>query len=1197
MTELKYINKNGDLFKSKKYNNSNEKITEGRLSYSRSFSYTNHININSIYNQSLFSNNPKKEIKLGQFIFEKKIGEGTFGKVILAKDEITKEKVAIKILEKRKILKETNISKLEREIKILKLLRHNNIVHLYNVIETNNYLYLVMEYIKGIELFDYINQKQLLSEKEACKFYQQIISGIEYLGKVKIVHRDIKPENLIISNNDTIKIVDFGLSNTYFNENLLCTACGSPCYAAPEMIKGEKYSGICIDIWSSGVVLYAMLCGVLPFEDNDNDELYRKISKGKFDIPEFLSDYAKDLIHRILNVDPNKRYNIDQIKSHPWFNQLNPKLYMTEGLLIKNVVVPIDENIVNMMAKKYIFNEQEIKIDLILNEHNEITTIYYLILKKIIREGKKTIGDMRSDIFVKYIHDKKNQLSYYDNDFNLIINERVYGRKEYLKKIKKKNIRQISETKNIKKHYLIDNDAVFNINSRISEKNIRGNSVLITNQKKLDINNDNNNNDNNPNIKNSLKYIVNYSNKKIETKKDNKISVRLWKKIYTKKLLKKKNNSRNNNNFSFYFNKNNRSMNNKVIQKANLSFYKNDNKEKNNSINNIIKNYNLNNKIQENNKDNACKFSFNKKLISMTNKLDIKYRTNSAFKNYINHNNNNISNNQKNNSINSNSMINDNQNQNSISAYSSINYNYNYNKPILFSHRTNRIKKFNNKQIYSNRQTIKVDRMKLDFNISNNNCTKDLSFFLNNKENKTLNINNKNEKIINTTKLLNIKNNNKKGENLTPNINFKLDDLDKFNNNTSELINLEQSNMKYSKEIKNSNPKEEINMCKKIKIQNSPLGKKIRMNNDERLYFRKKFILRNKNFNKDEISQDYVKDFFGTSAQFHKTTKNKTYINNYSGFYKNMDESENKTIEIREYYNMKNSSKKMISKPMNKSLKINIINNFTNFTNSKNDKKEMKQNININMNMNTATKKKLSENFKINIRKKKILIDNTNNNNNLIKTSFQRKNNFISINQNINKNNENMNINNKKDQINNNKISEPINKLKNNNQIFKQPQLCITNINFYNYINNVNPLQKINKDNICPNPKGKLIQELSEKKMNNVNHNIKINLPKTKNYIPFDLNSILLLNKDNDIKKLFIKVLKQKKINYKIKNNNNNDLAFSLTCYKNNIRFEINISVNEENINKKSILINVTKNQGNSNNFRNIINQIINLIK
>jgi 5'-AMP-activated protein kinase catalytic alpha subunit len=270
-----------------------------------------------------------------------------------------------------------------------------------------------MEYIKGIELFDYINLKHYIDEIESCRFFQQIISGIEYLGKIKVVHRDLKPENLIISNTGTIKIVDFGLSNTYFNDNLLLTACGSPCYAAPEMVKGEEYYGICVDIWSSGVVLYAMLCGSLPFEDKDNDILYDKIVEGKFDIPNFLSNGAVDFLHGILNVDPNKRFNIQQIKNHPWFNQLNPKVNMSEGLLIKNVIVPIDDNIISIMVNQYKFKEEDIKKDLILNKYNQTTTVYYLLLRKKIRAGKETIGDMKSSIFEKYKNNSKNKLTYY----------------------------------------------------------------------------------------------------------------------------------------------------------------------------------------------------------------------------------------------------------------------------------------------------------------------------------------------------------------------------------------------------------------------------------------------------------------------------------------------------------------------------------------------------------------------------------------------------------------------------------------------------------------------------------------------------------------------------------------------------------------------------------------------------------------
>ena len=181
------------------------------------------------------------------------IGEGTFGKVKLGNHIQTEEKVAIKILEKDRICDVSDVERVSREIHILKLIRHPNIIQLYEVtymqiIETPKKLYLIMEYASGGELFDYIVKNSKLKEKEACKFFHQLIAGIEYIHKLHIVHRDLKPENLLLDHNKNIKIVDFGLSNTYKAGELLKTACGSPCYAAPEMIAGKKYVGLEVDI-------------------------------------------------------------------------------------------------------------------------------------------------------------------------------------------------------------------------------------------------------------------------------------------------------------------------------------------------------------------------------------------------------------------------------------------------------------------------------------------------------------------------------------------------------------------------------------------------------------------------------------------------------------------------------------------------------------------------------------------------------------------------------------------------------------------------------------------------------------------------------------------------------------------------------------------------------------------------------------
>ena len=212
--------------------------------------------------------------QIGEYRMMRDLGEGTFGKVKLGIHVRTKKKVAIKILEAKIIAKMSDTSRVAREIKILKEVKHRNIIQLYKIIETSYAIYMIMEYAEGGELFDYIVSKGRLGEKEAAFFYYQLIQGIEFLHtRFKIAHRDLKPENLLLDKDcKTIKIVDFGLSNIYKDssgaEILLATPCGSPCYAAPEMVENSKYKGYTVDVWSSGITLFAMICGYLPFEEN-----------------------------------------------------------------------------------------------------------------------------------------------------------------------------------------------------------------------------------------------------------------------------------------------------------------------------------------------------------------------------------------------------------------------------------------------------------------------------------------------------------------------------------------------------------------------------------------------------------------------------------------------------------------------------------------------------------------------------------------------------------------------------------------------------------------------------------------------------------------------------------------------------------------------------------------------------------------
>ena len=256
---------------------------------------------------------------IGNYEIKQTIGKGTFSKVKLGINKLTNEKVAIKILEKSKIIEKEDLERIYREMKIIKQLNHKNIIKVNEIFENNEYYFIIMEYCERGELFDYIVEKERLNEEESSFFFYQIINGIEYIHSKGIVHRDLKPENILLKENKIIKIIDFGLSNYFNGKKLLLTPCGSPCYASPEMVSGNKYNGFNIDIWAIGIILFAMLCGYLPFEDNDNNILFHKILDCNLEFPYFLSDASIDILNKILEVDPNKRIKIHEIKKHKFY--------------------------------------------------------------------------------------------------------------------------------------------------------------------------------------------------------------------------------------------------------------------------------------------------------------------------------------------------------------------------------------------------------------------------------------------------------------------------------------------------------------------------------------------------------------------------------------------------------------------------------------------------------------------------------------------------------------------------------------------------------------------------------------------------------------------------------------------------------------------------------------------------------------
>ena len=262
--------------------------------------------------------------QVGDWVLGVTLGKGSFGKVKLAVHSRTAEKVAVKIVDKSTISNVDDVERVYRETFILTTLKHPHIIKLYEVLDTPLSIMLVMEYAGGGELYTYVQRQRRLNEVECCRIFTQILNGVEYCHRAKIIHRDLKLENILLTEaiGDTqqanVKIADFGLSNSIkFNEKM-GTNCGTPSYTCPEQITGKEYVGSAADIWSLGVIFYAMVCGFLPFEAPSIPALYKRIKSGLYRCPDYISDEARDIISRMLTVDADKRATIAELRSHPW---------------------------------------------------------------------------------------------------------------------------------------------------------------------------------------------------------------------------------------------------------------------------------------------------------------------------------------------------------------------------------------------------------------------------------------------------------------------------------------------------------------------------------------------------------------------------------------------------------------------------------------------------------------------------------------------------------------------------------------------------------------------------------------------------------------------------------------------------------------------------------------------------------------
>ena len=373
---------------------------------------------------------------IGPYVVKSHIKESDLTIISKGTCKYTNEEVCIKSFDKFYL--EANIDDLSlitNEINILKILKHKNILTLYQIYESPSYIHIITEILSGGNLFEKITTKKNFSEDEARDLISQIVDALLYMHSLSICHRDIKIENILFDKKLAPKLIDYGYGTFYKKGTKLNEAFGSPSYACPEMHLGKPYDPELADVWSLGVVLYVIVCGYLPFCEEDEEKNKDVIVKGEFECPKEMSEDLKDLLKNMICVDESKRFNFDKVIHHQWFEKAPSPPFIVGGVNIYSMNYPIDERVINISII-YGFDKQKIREDLKNNKYSDCTSVYKQVVKKVYDMGMTSSSDLCSTDYKMYKRQKGVYIAKDQAEKNLnSFLEQMFKRMDIIKKV------------------------------------------------------------------------------------------------------------------------------------------------------------------------------------------------------------------------------------------------------------------------------------------------------------------------------------------------------------------------------------------------------------------------------------------------------------------------------------------------------------------------------------------------------------------------------------------------------------------------------------------------------------------------------------------------------------------------------------------------------------------------------------------